>query len=257
MISLSMIISIGICSFPVFAQNFLKTASDQFLAPGEFNIGVKNTYLRNAMAYDFSTQADTLVAGPTLEFQLGLSEKAEFETQWDMIRFMKTEDSSTHDISDVSFFTNLNFIPENIFPSFGIRLGTKLPNASDETHVGTDLTDAFIWAVSGKQFGAFHTFSNLGVEIIGNPKGGQDDALSYGLGSVVPLSQNLKWAMEISGRYFQPDHPINQSSLRMGFDLTLKTLNAWQVDFGVSTGLISQSESWGAQVGVRRLFHVF
>src|SRR5689334_990105 len=59
--------------------------------------------------------------------------------------------SSTHDVEDVVIATKIRLAPETTGrPAFGFRFGTKLPNASNESGMGTDTTDFLAALLVGK-----------------------------------------------------------------------------------------------------------
>ena len=59
--------------------------------------------------------------------------------------------SSTHDVEDIVIATKIRLAPETTGrPAFGFRFGTKLPNASNESGLGTDTTDFLASLLVGK-----------------------------------------------------------------------------------------------------------
>ena len=163
----------------LFAQSFLKTTNDQIFKTGHIATTVKGAYLRDAIAFDNQLESKVLVNGPTMNLLAGMGERIDFELNWDILRYVKTASDEYYAVADVSFFTKLKFLSESSWPSFDVRVGAKLPNANVKTHTGTDLADIFIWAVSGKQWGFIHCFTQVGLEIIGDKAGGQNDAFNY------------------------------------------------------------------------------
>jgi len=236
--------------------HYLRTNTDTLLPAGSLEITVKSALLNSAMGFDYQGQSNLLINGPALNFLLGLGQRADFELNWDTLRFTQTESGAfSRDISDVSFFTRILFKKETHFPSFSVRVGAKLPNASNETRAGTDLTDTFVWAILGKQIGNFHIFTNTGLEILDKLGGGQHDAFGYGFASSYAWTQKLNWVSEISGRYEKSNSPINEATFRSGISW-LFTSN-WKLDLGISMGMISQSETIGIRTGISKAFHVF
>ncbi|MBI3019163.1 MAG: hypothetical protein HYY61_04655 [Deltaproteobacteria bacterium] len=238
----------------LFAQSFLKTTNDQIFKTGYIAATVKGVYLRDAIAFDNQLVSKALVNGPTMNLLAAMGERIDFELNWDILRYVKTASDEYHDVADVSFFTKFKFLSENDWPSFDIRVGAKLPNASDETHAGTDIADTFVWAVSGKQWGPIHCFTHAGLEIIGDATGGQNDAFSYGIALTSPFKQRFILSSEIAGRYEKPSSRVNQAAFRAGLSYVQ---HSWQFDLGISRGLIAQSESFGIMAGLTRTFHAF
>ena len=244
----------------LFAQSFLKTANDHIMKTGNIAASLKASYFKHLKAFDNKSQATEIINSPTLNVITGLGKRADFELNWDMFRFVTipfaSHVSSYTDIGDLSFFAKINIFSENILPSLNVRIGAKMPNASNERYTGTDLADTFAGVVSGKTIGSLHIFSNLGVEILGNTTtDGQDDALSYGLACSYSLFQHWLWSSEINGRYEKPLSNVNQSILKTGLTYLYRD---WKFDLGISGRLLTQnSESFGITAGITNTFHAF
>ncbi|MBI2646767.1 MAG: hypothetical protein HYW85_07070 [Deltaproteobacteria bacterium] len=239
----------------LFAQSFLKTPNDQIFKTGNIAATAKGTYLKEPIAFDNQSDSKTLVNGPSLNLLAGIGERIDFELNWDIRRYIKTTSEEYQDWGDVSFFTKIKFLSESSWPSFNVRVGAKLPNAPIQNHAGTDLADAFIWAASGKQLGPLHCFTQLGLEIIGDRTGGQNDALSYGIAFTSSFfKQHFILSSEIAGRYEKPSGRVNQAAFKTGLSYIRQS---WQFDLGLSRGLIAQSESFGVMAGLTRTFHAF
>ena len=54
-------------------------------------------------------------------------------------------------------------------PSFGLRMATKLPNARNQSGLGTDMTDVSLAVLVGKTIRSIRVVGNLGVAVIGDP----------------------------------------------------------------------------------------
>ena len=203
------------------AQAFLNTTSDQILKRGNMSATLKSSFLKNTIAPDYIHSADHVIYGPSAYLTLGLGPGSEFEIDWDMMRFIKVhQGKSTADVSDISFFTKIRLLEENIFPSFSIRVGAKLPNASNETYAGTDKTDIFMYSIFGKQFEKLHLFTNLGLELLGHPDNlhGQNDVFGYGVACSYALRDQWIGSFEFWGRRDTHwDSPLNQALLKDEF----------------------------------------
>lgn len=251
---LSIIVTLFLPS-SLLAQSFLKTTNDQIFKAGYIAATVKEAYFRDAVAFDNQLSSKVLTNGPTINFLAGLGQPIDFELNWDIVRTIRTDPHEySHDISDVSFFTKIKFLSENAWPSLNMRIGAKLPNASKGTHAGTDLADTFVWAIFGKQLGPLHCFAQSGLEIIGDSKGGQNDAFSYGLALTTMLKTHFMFSSEVAGRYERAGSLVNQSTVKAGLSYVQPS---WQIDLGMSRRLTAQSESFGVMVGLTRTFHAF
>src|SRR5262249_54417751 len=95
---------------------------------------------------------------------------------------------------DARIFTKLWFMRErDWWPALGMRFGTKLPNASRSSGLGTDDTDFAAAALVSKTLGPLRAHVHLGIALLGNSvptagdsftAGGQDDLFTYAVGIV-------------------------------------------------------------------------
>ena len=77
--------------------------------------------------------------------------------------------------------TKIRVLPEAAqHPSFGIRLGTRLPNASNESGLGLDTTDFFASLLAAKTVQSIRVVGNIGTGILADPLAGheQNDVLT-------------------------------------------------------------------------------
>ena len=88
-------------------------------------------------------------------------------------------------------------------PSFGFRMATKLPNASNQSGLGTDMTDVSFAVLVGKTIRSVRVVGNLGVAIIGDPTqtAVQYDPTIYGLSLARALAPGFDVVTEIEGRW--------------------------------------------------------
>ncbi|MBI4040788.1 MAG: hypothetical protein HY390_02855 [Deltaproteobacteria bacterium] len=252
-ISLTMVLA-EVIQLPLWASS-LKTSSDAILPYGQFNLTLQGSYLHEAMGFDQKTPATHLWDAPSLNLLLGLGPLADFELHWDIFHVTQTRQEVYQDVSDVSFFTRFQIFQEGLLPSIAARLGTKLPNASDEDRAGTDLMDIYLWGILGKQMGHFHILSNIGLLLFDRADGGQRDALGYRFAIEYPFSNRWTMTSEFAGQYEKTRSPINQSLLNL--EIAYQPLKTWKFFGAVSTGVIQNSENIGVHLGLTRNFHAF
>lgn len=236
----------------------------------EASVGV--AYADNAR-FPFFTPAgslrrQTLVQVPQVGFRIGAGAWAEFHATYETIYLDEeaANGQTNHQFGggDARIFTKLRLYNEtDRFPGLGMSFGTKLPDASRSSGLGTDDTDfAADWLVS-KDLGPVVTHVNLGIWLLGNsgpmighsfPAGGQDDLLHYDfavtsheLGKTAPGAVRLQLLGEIDGLgNSHKDYGNDRADLRTGIQLSS---GPGRVYFGVSAGLITASENIGASMG--------
>ncbi len=101
----------------------------------------------------------------------------------------------TTDVEDVVVATKIRVVSEGPGrPSFGIRLATKLPVASNESGLGLDTMDFSMVGLFGKTANSVRVVGNFGLGILSDPIEGdrQNDVLLYGLSIARALNQGLE-----------------------------------------------------------------
>ena len=92
---------------------------------------------------------------------------------------------STSDVEDLVVATKIRLVSEaRGRPSLGIRIATQLPDASNESGLGTDLANFYATLLLGKTIQSVRIVGNAGLAILGDPTGGvpeQNDLLTYGV----------------------------------------------------------------------------
>ena len=126
----------------------------------------------------------------------------------------------THDVEDLVVATKIRVLAETPGrPAFGIRLATRLPNASNESGLGLDTTDFFVSGLAGKTVQSIRFVGNVGLGILGDPVQGdrQNDVLTYGLSVARAVRQGLEVVGEINGRLNTraADAPVGTDSRSM------------------------------------------
>ena len=88
-------------------------------------------------------------------------------------------------------------------PAIGLRLATKLPNASNETGLGLDTLDFSATVLVGKTLGSTRLVGNGGLAILGDPLRGdrQFDVMIYGLSVAHAIREGLEVVGEVHGHF--------------------------------------------------------
>lgn len=216
-------------------------------------------------------RSQTLMGLPQLAFRIGVGGWAEFQASYEMLYLDETAVNGTtnhqYGGGDARIFTKLWFMRErDLWPAIGMRFGTKLPNATRSTRLGTDDTDFGAAALLSKTLGPLSAHANLGILLLGNSgpsvgnsfkAGGQDDLFSYAFGAAsAPLGATTEGATTIrllgevaglEGSHFNND----QSDIRAGLQLQRGRGTLY---LGVSVGLITASEDVGVNSGFTYTF---
>jgi hypothetical protein len=207
----------------------------------------------------------SLLAAPTLGFNIGLGDRVEVQASYELLLLDETilgeGESSNFGSGDARLFTKVRIWSEEGWrPAFGARFGAKLPNANRGDHLGTDRVDWGGELLGSKEIGPTFVHLNAGLQIWDNPgaSGGQDDLFSYAVGVtsheldvVEPFSLRLLGEIAgLTGSRFGND----RSAFRGGLQLRH---GAFTFFGGVSAGLIRESEDIGGLIGAIWTFQVF
>jgi hypothetical protein len=169
---------------------------------------------------------------------------------------------STSSVEDIVVATKIRLLSETPSrPAFGIRLATKLPNASNESGLGLDTTDFHVAGLVGKTVQSIRFVGNVGLGILGDPVRGdrQNDVLTYGASVARAVLQGLEIVGEINGRLDtrEGDPPVGTESrgaMRIGGRFTRATV---RVDAGLIFGMTSSDPSIGLTAGLTWVFKGF
>jgi hypothetical protein len=169
---------------------------------------------------------------------------------------------STSSIDDFVIGTKVRLVPEGVSrPSVGLRIATKLPNASNESGLGLDTTDFFASLLIAKTVQSVRIVGNMGVGILGDPTRGdrQNDVLTYGLSFARAVTQAGEVVGEITGRADTragdpPPGTESRSTVRFGGRYTVGTLRA---DAAILFGVTSNDPGIGFAAGFTYVFDAF
>jgi hypothetical protein len=229
------------------------------------------------VAYPASGLEGNLLRLPTLGVSFGISSIAELQidgglynrlnvtarqTTAPLSNLVDFSGDSTHDVEDITVATKIRLLSETAGrPAFGVRLATRLPNASNESGLGLDTTDFLASVLFGKTVQSIRFVGNVGLGILGDAVDGnrQNDVLTYGASVARAVRQGLEIVGDINGRLDtrHGDPPVGTESrgiIRLGGRFTKSTV---RIDAGVMFGLTSNDPSIGFTTGLTWVFKGF
>jgi hypothetical protein len=214
---------------------------------------------------------------PTLGVSFGLSSIAEIQidgTPYQRLNVTKREaaplahlltfeDDRSTDVDDLVIGTKVRLVPEGPGrPAIALRFATKLPNAGNESGLGTDTMDFHFATLIGKTVQSVRFVGNIGFGILSDPIEGheQNDVLTYGFSVARAVAEGVEIVGEVNGRVgFNPVEEVppgteNRGTLRFGGRFTRGTV---RLDGGVIVGLTSRDPSFGLTAGLTWVFRGF
>jgi hypothetical protein len=233
--------------------------------------------LQRGIFYPLSGLEGNLLRAPVFGVSLGLSSIAELQIDGgpynrltvtgrepapltDRLDF---EGDRTTDVEDLVIATKIRLLGEAASrPAIGMRLATRLPNASNESGLGRDTTDFFTSILVGKTVESIRFVGNLGFGILGDPIQGdrQGDVLTYGFSLARAVAEGLEVVGEINGHYAPTDDedtPLgaeSRAAIRVGGRFTRGTV---RVDGGFIIGTTERDPAFGITAGVTWVFRGF
>ena len=217
-----------------------------------------------------------LLQAPVVGASIGLSSIAELQVDAVLYQRMhvssrvpaplefkvRYEGEHTADAGDIVLATKLKVISEGTTrPSFGLRLATKLPNAGNESGLGTDTLDFSATLLLGKTRRSTRYVGNLGIAIIGDPVRGdrQADVLAYGFSLAHAFREGLEAVGEVNGHFqWAWDFPSPGAESKATFRTGLRyTRGSGRVDGALIVGTTSRDPDIGFTVGYTHVFDAF
>jgi hypothetical protein len=169
----------------------------------------------------------------------------------------------TTDVDDFVVATKLRLVPESgNRPAIGLRLATKLPSVSNESGLGTDMTDFYASLLFAKTVQSIRIVGNGGLAILGDPTSAvpeQNDLMTFGLSVARAMTNAAELVGEINGRLSfvdgDPDPGAeNRAIMRLGGRYTR---GAVRVDAAVLLGMTSRDPSVGLTTGFTWVLDAF
>ncbi len=217
------------------------------------------------------------LAAPTFGISIGLSSIAELQIDGGfyqrlriterrpapLSRLLDFDGDQTTDVEDFVVATKLRLMTEGgTRPALGLRLATKLPNSSNESGLGTDMTDFFASMLFAKTVESVRIVGNGGLAIIGDPTADvpeQTDMFTFGLSVARAMTASAELVGEINGRLnFANPTPAagaeNRAVMRLGGRYTRGPV---RVDGAVLLGMTSRDPSFGFTTGFTWVLNAF
>ena len=226
--------------------------------------------------YPVSGLKGDLIKVPTIGIIVGISSIAELQIEGapfqdlsitgrrdaPLSSLLTVTGTSTHDVDDIVLATKIRILSENASrPAIGIRFATKLPNASNESGLGTDTFDFLATLLGAKTVESIRVVGNLGAGILADPTDGnrQNDVLLYGLSLARAMTQQVEFVGEINGRVSTRSgapFPGTESRglLKFGGRYTYGPV---RLDAGVFFGLTTIDPTIGFTAGFTYVFDAF
>jgi Putative MetA-pathway of phenol degradation len=258
--------SLAFAGSPAHAQvRPLVTEDAAPLGAGEMRLAIGGTWQPGHEEPVYGLEGDLLHL-PAAEFGYGLGGVAELQVSAGLrtIWISERQDAPLSSILDIP--GDRSSAPQDIVvatkirlvrgrgrrPALGVRLATKLPNAGNESGLGSDMTD-FSLAVLATWRGSRWTASaNLGTAIVADPSqlGVQHDPTLYGVSLSRRVSDRTEVVGEVAGRWL-PAHPHrpgaeDRSQVRAGLR---RRVGRMSIDAALVAGLTSIDARLGVTGG--------
>ena len=264
------------CATSVAAQQRpLVTEDAEVIGEGRVLLEGGLDYLHD-QAYPLSGLKGNLWRVPTLGVSVGISAIAEIQLDggfYNHLSIVSRSDAplasavtatgnSTSDVEDIVIGTKIRLAAERAGrPAFGFRFATRLPNASNESGLGTDTIDFLASLLVAKNIQSVRVVGNVGFAILSDPTQGdrQNDVVTYGLSFARAATQQTEFVGELNGRVSTRSGAAfpgteSRGSLRLGGRYTR---GAVRLDAGVLVGLTSADPTVGFTTGFTWVINAF
>lgn len=164
----------------------------------------------------------------------------------------------THDVIDPVVGLKVRIADETaVFPAWSFRIATRLPAAGNESGLGLDTTDFWLWLLAGKSIGPTRIAANIGAGVLGIPTRGdrQNDVWGYGLSIVAPLGAGWEAGAEVQGSLdVRGDTPVGTEERGQARIGVRRAAGRYALDAAVIVGIEDPDPDLGAVVGLARTF---
>lgn len=242
------------------------------LAHGAIEGHLDFAYFRNRRFPEFTPagaiDSQNLFQLPRFGANVGLGDWVEIQASFEMLLLDESlrdgSDNTVYGGGDARLFTKVRVLREAGWrPAFGLRFGTKLPNANVDDRLGTDETDFSIEVLGSKTFGPVSAHLNLGTLLLGNAgatipdyhafvPGGQDDLFTWGTAVDATLVESIGGSTSLrllgefrgaAGSRFDNDYTNARAGVQVG-------RGAFLAHFGLSVGIAGAAEDVGVIAGL-------
>ncbi len=265
----SLVILLGPASLCLAQERPLKTDDAGLVPLGRVRAEFGIEFLQG-QRYSLSGLEGDLTRLGVTSLHIGVGELAEFQISGVIQDFLSVSrrtptvtpsnfaGNATSDVGDFALATKLRLMTEKERrPALAFKFAVQLPNASNESGLGTDETNFYASLLLDKRLGHSRILFNIGLAILGSPvtPNSQSDLMTYGLAMMVPIHKRVELVGEIHGR--QGTERLgneNQSQVRLGARILAGGLR-W--DLAAIAGLRRFDADSGLAVGVTYEFQAF
>ncbi|PYR16622.1 MAG: hypothetical protein DMF98_27920 [Acidobacteria bacterium] len=274
---LAIVFVVSACTNPAFAQQRPLVTEDpepvgagRILLEGGFDVA-------HDQRYPTSGLRGNLWRVPTIGLSFGLSSIAELQVDGavrdrlsitardpaaPLASLVTATGDSTSSFEDTIVATKIRLVSEAAGrPAIGLRFATKLPNASNESGLGTDTMDFYGSLLGAKTVQSIRVVVNFGAAILSDPTQGnrQNDVVTYGASFARATTQQTELVGEVNGRVSTRSggaFPGTESRgiLKLGGRFTRGPV---RLDGGVFFGLTTIDPSIGLTAGFTYVFSAF
>lgn len=265
------------CARPAVAQQRpLITEDPEPIGTGRVLVESGLDYVQD-QTYPVSGLQGNLLRVPTIGVSVGISSIAEIQIDGGfynrltitsrnpaapLASALTVTGNRTHDVEDLVIGTKIRLAAEKPRrPAFGIRFATKLPDASNESGLGTDTTDFLASMLVAKTVQSVRVVGNFGFAILADPTRGdrQNDVVTYGLSFARAVTERAEFVGEVNGRKSTRSgdaFPGTESRGLLKFG-TRYTHGSLRLDGGVFLGMTSIDPTVGFTTGFTYVFNAF
>jgi hypothetical protein len=169
---------------------------------------------------------------------------------------------STSDVEDLVIGAKVRFLSETASrPAMAVRFSTRLPNAGNESGLGTDTTDFHFGLAVAKTVQSIRVAGNFGFAILADPVRGdrQNDVLTYGVSVARAVATGTELVGELNGRLntrsgTPPVSTDSRSMARFGGRFTRGPV---RLDGAFLVGVTDRDPNWGYSFGLTWVFKAF
>jgi hypothetical protein len=195
-------------------------------------------------------------------FHFGLGKRAEFQMTGVIHYYLDVEGGgSRNDWGDLAMSTKIRIADEGgKQPAISFRPTVVLPNSNQTKGIGLDGTNFFGNLLFGKTAGRIYVFGNIGLGIIDDPihAAAQQDFLTYGIATSVPVSSGVNILAEWNGRDNFASYPStggeSRGQVRLGTQIKAGSL---RIDAAATAGTTHWDHKAGFVAGVTKEFQLF
>lgn len=197
-------------------QRPLVTEDPETVGAGRLLIEAGLDYGRDVF-FPLSGLGGNMLSVPTIGFSIGVGSIAEIQFDGGLHRrlsitgsepapfsnILELDGDRATAVDDLVVATKIRVASETAGrPSIGVRFATRLPNASNESGLGRDMTDFFASVLMAKTVQSIRIVGNGGLAILGDPTtpARQDDLLTFGLSVARAVTHSAELVAEFNGR---------------------------------------------------------